>query len=66
MQNVQEIEKAVSQLSRKELLCFREWFAKYDQDAWDEQFEKDATSGKLDNLADQAIADFTAGKCKEI
>jgi hypothetical protein len=33
---------------------------------WDEKFEKDVKSGKLDHLADQAIADLRAGDCKEL
>ena len=35
-------------------------------DKWDSQFEKDVKAGKLDELANQAIADFEAGKCREI
>ena len=37
--------------------------------AWIQQellFEKDAKSGKLNQLANQAIADFQAGKCKQL
>ena len=33
---------------------------------WDRQFESDVKSGKLDSLADQAISDFRAGRCKEL
>lgn len=66
MQTVQEIEKAVSTLSKSDLVNFRDWFAKFDQAAWDEQFEEDVKSGKLDDLANQAITDFEAGECKEI
>ena len=66
MHSVQEIEKAVSQLSKADLINFREWFDKFDQEVWDQQFEEDVVSGKLDSLADQAIADFKAGKCKEV
>ena len=29
-------------------------------------FEEDAKSTKLDQLANQAIADFQAGKCKQL
>jgi len=66
MHSVQEIEKAVSQLSKADLINFREWFDKFDQELWDQQFEEDVASGKLDSLADQAIADFKTGKCKEV
>ena len=63
---IQEIELAVSRLSPQELAIFRKWFDEFDAKAWDEQFEFDATSGKLDELASQAISDFRAGKCKEL
>lgn len=66
MNSVREIEKAVSELSESELMSFREWFEKFDNEAWDDQFEKDAMSGKLDALANQAIADLKAGKCKPL
>ena len=66
MQMVQEIELAVSRLSLGELARFREWFDEFEAKAWDKRFEADAKSGKLDKLANQAIADFRAGKCKEL
>ena len=66
MQDVQELQSAVSRLSEQELARFREWFDEFDSEAWDRQFEKDVKSGKLERHADQAIADFRAGKCKEL
>lgn len=66
MQAVQELQSAVSQLSADELARFREWFDEFDAEVWDRQFEKDVKSGRLDQLAEQAIVDFRAGKCKEL
>ena len=66
MRVVQELQSAVSQLSAEELARFREWFDKFDAEIWDRQFEEDAKSGKLDQLANQAIADFQAGTCKQL
>ena len=66
MRVVQELQSAVSQLSAEELARFREWFDKFDAEIWDRQFEEDAKSGKLDQLANQAIADFRAGKYKQL
>jgi hypothetical protein len=66
MYTVQEIELAVSQLSAIDLARFREWFEEFDAQIWDKQFEADATSGKLGELANQAISDFRAGKYKEL
>lgn len=66
MSSVHEIEQAVVRLSTQDLARFREWFEEYDGKLWDKQFESDAKSGKLDKLANQAIADFRAGKFKEL
>ena len=63
---ISEIEQAITELSPKELNCFRAWFEEFDAKAWDEQFEQDASSGKLDKFANKAISDFRAGKAKEL
>jgi hypothetical protein len=61
-----EIESAVKQLSRKDLHAFRDWFLGFDAEAWDRQFEEDATAGSLDELADEALRDLREGRCKEL
>ena len=66
MLTIQEIEQAVLKLSPDEIARFREWFDELDAQIWDKQFEIDAKSGKLDDLANQAISDFQSGKCKEL
>lgn len=66
MLTVQEIERAISQLPFDELTRFREWFDEFDAKAWDKQFESDAKSGKHDKLAKEAVADYRAGKSKEL
>ncbi len=66
MSTIQEIQQAVTRLSDDELAQFREWFDEFDARAWDEQFEQDAKSGKLDGLANQAIGDFRSGKYREL
>jgi hypothetical protein len=63
---IHEIEQAITELSPNELARFREWFDEFDAQVWDEQFERDAKSGKLDKLADKAKSDFRAGKAKEL
>jgi len=62
---IHEIEQAIKELSPEELARFRAWFEEFDAKVWDEQIERDARSGKLDNLADKARADFQAGKPNE-
>jgi hypothetical protein len=64
--SIHEIEQAITELSPRELARFREWFEEFDAQVWDEQFEQDAKSGKLDKLADKALGDYRAGKAKEL
>ena len=66
MNTIREIKLAVSKLSSEELDSFRKWLDEFEAKVWDKQFEVDAMSGKLDELADQAISDFRAGKCVEL
>ncbi len=63
---VQEIEQAIAELPPDELARFRKWFDEFDAKIWDEQFERDAKSGKLDRIAEKAVAECHAGKSKEL
>ena len=65
MSGVNEIEDAVLKLSAEELAAFREWFAEFDADAWDRRLQEDVAAGRLDALADEALADLRAGRCSE-
>lgn len=65
MGNVKSIEKAVEALPPAELAQFRRWFAEFDAAAWERQIETDATSGKLDALAAEALEDHAAGSARE-
>ncbi len=66
MSTVQEIEDAISKLSRLELLAFRDWFSEFDAAAWDKQFEQDVVAGHLDTLAAEAIRDLREGRCRDL
>jgi hypothetical protein len=63
---VAEIEAAVVKLSDDELAAFRDWFNEFDADAWDRQFEKDALSGRLDALGEEALRDLREGRCTDL
>ena len=63
---VAEIQLAVSQLSREELNEFREWYEEFDAEVWDRDFEDDVKAGRLDALAEKAMADFRAGRYTEL
>ena len=66
MTKLEEMEKAVAGLAPDDLARFREWFDTFDGARFDEKIERDAASGKLDRLADQAIADFRKGRAREL
>ena len=44
----------------------RRWFAEFDAPAWDLQLEHDATAGKLDHFATEALADYEAGSSRSL
>ena len=66
MGTVHEIETAISKLSRQELVALRDWFFQFDSVAWDKQFEEDVARGRLDELADEALADVREGRSREM
>ncbi len=63
---LETVEKAVAKLTPEELAEFRKWFAEYDGELWDAQIEADACAGKLDALAQEALAEYHAGQSTEI
>jgi len=63
---ITELEQAVTQLSEKELIRFREWFDEYYAEAWDKQIEEDAKSGRLDDLLAEVDEEYNAGLSKPL
>lgn len=66
MSKIKDIEKAVATLAPAELTQFRAWFEAFDAARFDEQIERDVRDGKLDRLAEQAIAAHRAGRTTEL
>lgn len=64
--SVEEVKKTVSQLPLDQLKSFRIWYKEFDSEIWDEQIKEDVFRGKLDSLANQAIADHKAGKTRKL
>jgi len=62
MTKLEDIEKAVERLPAAELERFRAWFEQFDAVRFDEKIERDAKAGKLDRLAEQALADHRNGR----
>lgn len=61
MSKARELQRAVRGLPPEELARFRSWFLKFDAAAWDREIEEDAAAGRLDALADEALAEYRAG-----
>ena len=66
MTKIEEIEKAISTLNPHELAEFRAWFEAFDAAEFDRKIERDAQAGKLDGLAEEALAEFKAGRAREL
>jgi hypothetical protein len=62
MSKVEAIVQQIKMLSPAELTAFRSWYAAFDAEAWDRQFEADVQAGKLDALADTALRGHTSGQ----
>lgn len=66
MSELEQLEQRIRDLPAEELARFRAWFVEFDHLVWDKQIEADSKTGKLDGLAAQALADYKAGKAREM
>ena len=66
MTRLEKIEREIETLGPQELARFRAWFAEYDAANWDAKFEGDAAAGKLDAMADKALAAHRAGRTRAL
>jgi len=64
--NAREIGEEIMRLPQDQLQKFREWYEVFDSEQWDEQIASDASDGKLDEIADRAMKEYTAGKSRPI
>jgi len=51
-------------LPADQLAKFRAWFEEFEAARFDGRIERDAKAGRLDKLAEQALADFRAGRAR--
>jgi len=65
MSTVEQLEEALRRLSPDERAAFRAWYAQFDAEEWDRQFEADVTAGRLDWLADEARNNRQEGRCTD-
>lgn len=66
MTRLEKLEREIQRLGPEELATLRDWFRKYDAEAWDRQIEDDASGGRFDKLAEEALASHKAGRTKEL
>lgn len=66
MSEVEHLELRVRNLSAEDLARFREWFLEFDETVWDKQIAGDFASGKLDQLMQEAKAEFERGESRDL
>lgn len=66
MNEVEQIENRIKNLSSSELAQLRAWFAEFDAEAWDRQIEADSAAGKLDHLIEESMDDYRTGKARRL
>jgi len=66
MTKLEQIQLSIEQLSASEIAKLREWLDELDARLFDEKIERDAKSGKLDKLADQARRDHKRGLSRKL
>ncbi len=62
MTKLEKIEAQIKNLSAEDIKSLGNWFAEYQADQWDAQIERDSKAGKLDKLAERALAAHKAGQ----
>lgn len=63
MTTVEQIEKAIEKLAPGEIDRLRAWFEEFQAERFDDKIARD---GKLDGLADEAVADFGRSRGRSI
>jgi ABC-type phosphate transport system auxiliary subunit len=66
MSTVQEIETAIQKLKPQEIHEVADWLQELRDELWDKQIDADIKAGRLDKLADKALEDYRAGRCKPL
>jgi hypothetical protein len=66
MSTVAEIENALKALPVQDARVVADWLQDYLEKQWDRQIAKDAESGRLEKLRDQAMGHYKAGRVKPL
>lgn len=66
MDPVEKIIQALGRLTPQELAQFEAWYDKFSAALFDAKIARDSLNGTLDKLAEKSLADFRAGRCREL
>ena len=66
MTAVETITTAIAALPPDQVAAIRAWLAERAEAEWDAQIEQDEKAGKLDALADRALAEHRAGRTRPL
>jgi hypothetical protein len=66
MTTVEAITAAIAELPPDQVAQIREWLNERDEAEWDAQIERDERAGRLDALADRALAEYRAGRTRPL
>jgi hypothetical protein len=66
MTTVESITAAIAQLPPEQVAQVRAWLEERAEAEWDAQIERDERQGKLDALAERALAEHRAGRTRPL
>ncbi len=66
MITVEAITAAIAELPPDQVAQIREWLNERDEAEWDAQIARDERAGRLDALADRALAEYRAGRTRPL
>lgn len=66
MTKLQKVQVAIESLSSEEFSQLRRWLSERDWEQWDREIERDAVSGKLDFLVEEALSEKSKGQLREL
>ena len=66
MSTVEEITAAIAALPPDQVARIRAWLDERAEAEWDAQIERDEREGKLDALADRALAEYRTGRTRPL
>ena len=66
MTKLEKIEQEIASLPQADVFKLANWFAEFHADLWDKQIEEDSKAGRLDKLAEDALADYQAGRTRPL